>query len=279
MLGYMGISGCSKSLPFAVGLLAATAAQAADDYRWVQYVPGGIEARALTDRAECPKAAIDSVAARMSPRSTPGPEYPILVCSLPLPAGTRVATIDGMPLPLPKARPDRILVIGDTGCRLKGEQVQACNDISEWPFRIGADISAELKPDLVLHVGDLHYRESECPAANKGCAGTPFGDSWAVWRADFFSPGELLLNAAPWIFVRGNHEECERGGKGWARTLDPYAWVPSEGKTGCLGPAKPFTVDLGGITLGVVDVSTADESKVYAAQVDLYKSVFKSVID
>ena len=48
------------------------------------------------------------------------------------------------------------------------------------------------------------------------------GDTWDVWKEDFFKPGDALLAAAPWIMDRGNHEECERGGKGWARVLDPY---------------------------------------------------------
>ena len=259
-------------------LALAMPAVAADNFHWVQYGPEGLEARAITERAVCPQVSIEGVARQMDVRSTPASDYPIRVCRSLLPADTKQAAIDGVPLPLPKPRADHILVIGDTGCRLKGKQVQACNDISEWPFRIGADISAEFKPDLVLHVGDFHYRETSCPIDNKGCAGTPFGDNWAVWRADFFVPGEPLLNVAPWVFVRGNHEECDRGGKGWARTLDPYPWQPEQGVTGCLGPAKPFVVDLGGVKLGVVDVSTADESKVNDQQLAWYRTAFSSAI-
>jgi hypothetical protein len=260
-------------------MLSVVSAEAKDNFHWVQYVPGGLEARAATEGTDCPKAAFDGTPAQMSTRSAPGEDFPVLVCSVAIPKDTKNATIDGVPLPLPHPRIDRILVIGDTGCRLKGKQVQACNDINSWPFRIGADIGAELKPDLVLHVGDFDYRESACPLDNKGCAGTPFGDTWEVWRSDFFSPGEALLDAAPWVFVRGNHEECDRGGKGWARTLDPYVWKQQEGVSGCLGPAQPFTVDLGGITLGVLDVSTADETKVNEQQAAGFRSAFKSVID
>ncbi|MFX8797610.1 metallophosphoesterase, partial [Acinetobacter baumannii] len=85
-----------------------------------------------------------------------------------------------------------------------------------WPFKLGATLSASLKPDLVLHVGDFHYREKPCPAGNDGCAGSPWGDNWDVWREDFFAPADSLLRAAPWIMVRGNHELCDRGGHGWA---------------------------------------------------------------
>ena len=46
------------------GILAvtiSTATATAEDARWVQYVPGGLEARAITDKAQCPPAAIDNV--------------------------------------------------------------------------------------------------------------------------------------------------------------------------------------------------------------------------
>lgn len=260
-------------------MIAVSPAIAADKFRWVQYGPNGLEARAITQEPDCPFGDIDGQRVEMTKRSSPGTNYPILVCTMPIAATAKDVRIDGTPMPLPRQSTNRILVIGDTGCRLKGKQMQACNDIREWPFRIGADIASEFKPDLVLHVGDFHYRETACPLDNKGCAGTPFGDTWDVWRADFFDPGEMLLAAAPWIFVRGNHEECDRGGKGWARTLDPYPWTADAGDTGCLGPALPYVVDLGGVKLGVVDVSTADEAKANVQQVTWYKKIFSSLLD
>ena len=255
--------------------IAIQGADASDLFKWVQYVPGGLEARAVTDAASCPAATIDGAAASMNERSTPGENFPVRGCVLQIPSTAKLLTIAGVPMPLPKAKPNKILLIGDTGCRLKGKQVQSCNDMSEWPFRLGADMSTQFKPDLVLHVGDMHYRESACPIGNLGCAGTPFGDSWEVWKADFFAPGDSLLAAAPWIMVRGNHEECERGGKGWARLLDSYAFDSSSGAAGCLGPQKPYTVDIGGVTVFVMDVSTASE-KVNATQVEWYRPQFEA---
>ncbi len=254
-------------------LLACGAANASDFYRWVQYVPGGVEARAISEGAACPVAAIDGAPVQMTVRSTPGEHYAVTVCAMPIPAGAKLATIADHPLPLPKAHPNRIVIVGDTGCRLKGKQIQACNDMSEWPFRLGADMSSDFKPDLVLHVGDFHYRETACPLGNYGCEGAPFGDTWDVWKSDFFAPGESLLNAAPWIFVRGNHEECDRGGKGWARALDPYAYDSASGADGCLPPSKPFTVNIGGLTIEVMDVSTADETA-NAEQVAWFRDQF-----
>ena len=248
---------------------------ASESYKWVQYAPGGLEARVVTDASACPDAMVDGQEAKMTQRSAPGTGYPIRSCVLPIPKGTKLLTVDRVPLPLPKEQPNRILIVGDTGCRLKGAQVQACNDMSQWPFRLGAAMSADFKPDLVIHVGDMHYRETDCPTGNLGCAGTPFGDIWQVWKEDFFDPAQTLLKSAPWVMVRGNHEECERGGKGWARTLDPYPFDLNSGASGCLGPQAPYTVDIGGVTILVMDVSTADE-KQNQKQADFYRPQFES---
>jgi len=258
-------------------LSLATSAQAKESYHWVQYVPGGVEARAISDGAECPAAAIDGGAVKMTVRAEPGDNYPIRVCAMPIPSTAKAATIEGQPLALPVAKPKRILVIGDTGCRLKGKQVQACNDAQLWPFQAGASVAAYMKPDLVIDVGDYHYRETACPDGNAGCAGSPFGDTWDVWRADFFIPAGNLLSTVPWALVRGNHEECERGGKGWARTMDPYAFDAAQGASGCLGPQKPFTLDIGGVTVVMMDVSTAKEDKVDEKQAAAYKEQFQAL--
>ena len=262
------------SISIVFGLTGMTAALAKDPYRWVQYVSGGLEARAITEDSACPVALLNGTSVNMLQRSSSGAQYPILVCALPLPSGTTRIEIGGTNLQLPRNRPQRILVIGDTGCRLKDKRVQACNDPEAWPFRAGASHMSQLKPDLIMHVGDFHYRETPCPEGNVGCAGSPYGDSWEVWEQDFFAPVGSLLRAAPWVMVRGNHEECERGGRGWARTLDPYAWSSD---TGCLGPGDPYIVDLGGINIAVLDVSTADEDKANEQQAERYRKQFKSL--
>ena len=116
-------------LPALAILILTSFAQARDLYHWVQYVPGGIEARAVTDEPACPEATIDGQSVKMTERSTPGAQYPVRACALPLPKSVKLVTINGIPSPLPKDRPNKILVVGDTGCRLKGAQVQACNDM------------------------------------------------------------------------------------------------------------------------------------------------------
>jgi len=146
--------------------------------------------------------------------------FPVRGCEAAVPAGTAVLLLDDKRLPLPPRELQRIVVIGDTGCRLQGPlAVQDCNDPDAWPYaKIVAQVVAS-RPDLVLHVGDYHYREIECPPGRSGCEGSPHGFGWDVWNADFFLPSAPLLAAAPWLLLRGNHEDCDRAGEGWFRFL------------------------------------------------------------
>ena len=171
-------------------------------------------------------------------------------------------------LPVPVTNPQRILVLGDTGCRIKGSALQACNDAARWPFPQLAAAAAKLKPDLVIHVGDYLYRESACPPGNQGCAGSPWGDNWITWQADFYEPAAPLLAAAPIVLARGNHEDCNRAGLGWLRLQGPSAFDGS-----CIPHLPLVTVDLGNLRLAVMDDATADdvqlkreESPAYAAE-------------
>ena len=202
---------------------------------------GAPQARAITAAASCPAITVDGRTLAMTPRAQPAtiaqrpvnnpPEdakasaFPVLTCEAALPRQAASASIAGQALPLPKAAPQRIVVIGDTGCRLlkKEGSYQNCNFAGEYPFVKVAELAAAWHPDLVVHVGDYHYRESPCPADRPGCAGTPWGYGWDAWQADFFAPGAALLKAAPWVVARGNHESCLRAGQGWWRFLDPRA--------------------------------------------------------
>ena len=200
---------------------------------------GAPMARAITSAATCPTIELDGVARAMTVRALPGTmslrptvsppsaskpsAFPVLTCEAAIPAGVARAAVDGRMLPLPRATPRAIVVLGDSGCRMAdaGPMFQDCNDPVQWPFATIASTAAASAPDLVIHVGDYHYRENACPPANAGCAGSPWGYGWDVWEADFFAPAAKLLAAAPWIVVRGNHESCARAGQGWWRFLDP----------------------------------------------------------
>jgi hypothetical protein len=229
---------------------------------------GAATARAITTAPTCPSITIDGRTATMAVRAPYGPiplrgkehsasyhpeavSSPVLSCETAIPAGSRQVDVAGLALPLPKADVKRIVVIGDTGCRLKGKEFQDCNDPQAYPFARVAASAAAWKPDLVVHVGDFHYREDPCPAARPGCAGSPYGYGWDAWNADFFAPGRALLAGAPWVLARGNHESCARGGQGWWRFLDAHRYDPA---ANCDDPAAddradyadPYAVPLGG---------------------------------
>lgn len=205
---------------------------------WVQAVAGpGWAVRALTGEARCPTLQWAGGSAAMLERSAPGEEaapagntqpevkptrFTLRACEAAWPAGAAEVQLDGLRLRAPATELRRIVVIGDTGCRLKASErdFQACNDAVAWPLRRVLARALALRPDLIVHVGDYHYRESPCPAGMAGCAGSPWGYGDDAWQADFFAPARELLAAAPWVFVRGNHEACNRAGQAWLRYLD-----------------------------------------------------------
>jgi predicted phosphodiesterase len=210
----------------------------------------------------------------MNVRALPDATFPVLVCERPIPAGVTSASVENLPLPLPKATLKSIAAFGDTGCRLKAAKAatkggnaaddedrgkfQDCNNPALWPFVQVAQSVADAKPDLVIHLGDYLYRESACPQGDAGCARSPFGDDWPTWKADFFAPAAPALLAAPWIVVRGNHEICRRAGRGYFRLLDPTpAQTTSAQAPPCIDLIPQFTVTLGEQSFIVLDSSNA----------------------
>jgi len=253
---------CALSVLF---LLLPAVAQAADS-AWVQATAAGFEARLVTVAASCPALTTDKGDVAMTVRAAATADFPS-VCAATLPSGTTHASIGDRSLPLPAADPQRILVLGDTGCRIKGATLQACNDPAKWPFPQLAMAAAALKPDLVIHVGDYLYRESACPAGNHGCAGSPWGDNWTSWLADFYAPAAPLLAAAPMVLARGNHEDCVRAGPGWLRLQGPSAFDPA---APCIAHLPLYNVDLGGLTLGVLDDALSNETDLDRAMGQTY---------
>lgn len=265
-------------------MVSAAVAQVPTD-AWIQMVPGGVELRVVAS-GRCPTAHFASdggpLSAPMAERASANGEFPLL-CSLAIPATAKNVSVDiAEPrggeavetFSVPAADPQRILVLGDTGCRIKGTFVQACNDPAAWPFAGVAAAAAALKPDLVIHLGDYLYRESPCPEGNAGCAGSPHGDNWDSWAADFFAPAAPLLSAAPWIFVRGNHEDCSRGGAGYLRLLGPTAYDPA---APCAEHQPPYAVNAGSETIAVMDNASASDTSVDDKSVALYRADFDAL--
>ncbi len=247
------------SLTFAALADAQTAAITAPDAVFSVQVDGQHAwVRALTHAGRCPditwddkpaqtmalRAPAQTIAARADASQTDSKPavFGVQTCEAAWPANAKKASIAGKELKAPAPDIQRIVIIADTGCRMKGSEnaFQECNDLAKWPFAQVAQSAAAKNPDLVIHIGDVHYRESPCPAGNAGCAGAAWGYGYDAWQADFFKPAAPLLAAAPWVFIRGNHEACFRAGQGWFRFLDAQPW--SEARS-CNQPALDAEAD------------------------------------
>lgn len=317
----LSLSGHAGRAAAVLALLAAASLARAAGPVWHPYVVmngAGPMARVVIEepRATCPALTLDGSAPQpMTPRPVPAsaaPVFPVTVCELQLPLGAAGASLGGQALPLPPAQLGTIVGLGDTGCRLKAGKppkagkastdgaaagghdadeaapgkYQDCDVPAQWPFaRIAAQAAAS-RPDLVLHVGDYVYREAACPASQPGCAGSPHGDNWTTWKADFFDPARPLLAAAPWIAVRGNHEICSRNGLGYALFLDPRPAAQQAPRCDAANPADQvlpgYAVSVGGRGFVVIDTSNADDlcagkkdpSKPVACNAAAYAHVF-----
>lgn len=186
----------------------------------------------------------------------------LISCSAVIPAKSVSARI--LSTTIPHALPTeitRMAVLGDTGCRIKGQAIQACNDPAAWPLATLSSTIAAQSPDLTVFLGDFFYREATCPPEQTAmCGGSPapgavpFKDSALGWNADTFIPMAPLLAAAPLVVVRGNHEDCSRGGNGYFLYMDPRegterTCAPTESATGELvksAPSltQPYAVDV-----------------------------------
>ncbi|WP_028310269.1 metallophosphoesterase family protein [Derxia gummosa] len=301
--GAFAVAACNSDDP-------ATDAAITDAYvkaAWVEMGPdNAILVRAASSHpSQCPLVEIDGQGRRMSLRAAAGTPaqrttaspaedakasvFPVSSCEITAPAGTTRLSIGGHALPVPKANPQRVVILADTGCRMKkaDNAWQACSDASAWPFETIAKAAAALKPDLVLHIGDYHYRENACPPDVAGCQGSPWGYGWDTWEADLFKPAAKLLAAAPWVMVRGNHEECARGGQGWQRFLDTSAFSAARS---CDDPANdgianytdPYAVSIGGDTQVIVfDSAKTGKTALRStdAQFITYQAQFRKAAD
>lgn len=250
---------------------------------WVQAgaEPGWV-VRAITSAERCPTLSWEGGEAAMQLRAEPATlparrqvdskpsVFTQRSCELALPAGARQLRVGDTTLRVPMAEPRRIVLLGDTGCRLKAadQMFQDCNDPVAWPYARVIRQAVAMQPDLVIHVGDMHYRESPCPAGQAGCAGSPWGYGEDTWQADFFEPSAPLLATAPWVMVRGNHESCARAGLGWFRYLDARPWNPA---INCADPAQdgeadftpPFALPLDAQTQLILFDSSAVVNRAY----------------
>lgn len=260
----------AKRAPALAGAAApATAAYVENPIVWAQLRPdegdhtGQLIARAIVGTgSECPEIAFEGQGywngkrGRLLERWTQAQgDFAIKICELAYP-GHLAAKVAGVRLEPRPADPKTIVVLGDTGCRIKANVAQDCKNTESWPFNAIAAAARAHKPDLIVHVGDYHYREAECPDAKK-CGGSPWGDNWNAWQKDFFEPAAPLLAQAPWIMVRGNHEGWTRAGNGWQLMLSPRPRDP----IGSPWPdeSPPYALRFRALTMAVLDAANSDD--------------------
>ncbi|MBV9744382.1 MAG: metallophosphoesterase [Acidobacteriia bacterium] len=242
--------------------------------KYLELGPGGaVVARAIASENVCPAIVIDGASQTMQTRAAPTlPFYPVLSCEAAIPKGTQSLSIEGQSLAMPVDNPQRVTVLGDTGCRMDTTTSQACYDPKAWPLAAVGVSAMASNPQLLIHNGDYHYREASCFSTVPGCAGSPWGYNWDVWREDVFKPLQNLLAAAPWVFTRGNHESCDRAGEGWFRFLDPRP-MPAE----CQIYTDPYSILIGSLQLLELDSNVADDAVLYPDQIAAYQQQFAAL--
>ncbi|MBS0640634.1 MAG: metallophosphoesterase [Proteobacteria bacterium] len=268
------------------------AATVAEPYTWVQLTGEKPGERRSTVRsivpanAPCPMLVLDGQERPMVARRSVAPAaFPVVVCELSYDSGATVQ-VAGHVLPARPRQLNRVLVIGDTGCRIVYYRAaQDCMRDKEWPFKVIAQVAAAMpRPDLIVHVGDYHYRESPCTQPDR-CGASPYGDSWGAWSEDFFQPAASLLRLAPWVMVRGNHEDCQRAGVGWFFLLAPPSDVTparacqADGSTKASTYPFGYALSFGDVVLQVLDTAHAEDDYGRFERAAAYAANFKALTD
>ena len=77
---------------------------------------------AIVTGADCPAVTVDGHPMTMIVRQPSNADFAVTTCQVLTPAGAKFAEVGGHNLALAPRKIQRIVVIGDTGCRLKGTQ-------------------------------------------------------------------------------------------------------------------------------------------------------------
>lgn len=269
------------------GLAALSPANANVLNTWVQYGDGVSLIRSISAPGDsCPMLKVDATTVTMTQRFAPDAgafaaapvpnytattaypggvqnlEFPIKMCeaSVTLDFAAANATITdpitgtSTTLKMPIAKPKRLLIIGDTGCRIsnKGaaasDGTQPCdnnpvNNVSGFPTSYLSQYASVFKPDMIVHTGDFYYREFICNNTDycgNAAGGHNWGENWDSWNGDWFYPAAGLMKAAPLALTRGNHESCARGARGWFKLLDVHPYSQTGGTFDNPNAANPY---------------------------------------
>lgn len=189
---------------------------------------------------------------------------------------------------------DKVAFIGDTGCRIKiGKKdkdktsFQECSDPNAWSAKEIAQTIASMKPDLVVHVGDYNYRE-KCD--NKelcdklGITSEDVGSGYNIWEKDFLEPFDSLLQSATFVFVRGNHENCDRSWEGYMSMLSPYPFARCKNSDSGSRmfkniPQDAYRVEIGGFKAVIADSAGQNDDSVKHSDKEYFTKMFKDLKD
>nr|WP_237342926.1 metallophosphoesterase [Wolbachia endosymbiont of Folsomia candida] len=239
-------------------------------YTWSQVIPENkLSVRAIIDDETCPIAHVDGEEIEMLDRTSVNNRNNIeKVCELLIQTDAKDVSIDNVQVPTLPKKINKIAFIGDTGCRINMLFQQECNSVDSWPLKKNLNSIAIHKPDLIIHVGDYHYRKTKCRNTKK--CGDIYGYNKEAWYTDWFEPAKDISLQSPFLFVRGNHENCDRAYEGWFRYLDPYPFSSKK----CENFVSSWSLDAGPMRFFIFDSSSGEDIFTTQNEIDAFEKQF-----
>ncbi|MDD9331362.1 MAG: metallophosphoesterase [Wolbachia sp.] len=243
-------------------------------YTWSQVVPENkLSIRAIIDNDTCPVAYIDGEEGEMLNRSSINYDDHIeKVCELLVDRDTKNISIENVQIPVLSEKMEKIAFIGDTGCRINMLFQQECSSLDSWPLKKNLDSIALHEPDLIIHVGDYHYRKTKCRNTKK--CGDIYGYNKEAWYTDWFEPAKDIFLKSPFLFVRGNHESCDRAHEGWFRYLDSYPFLPEK----CENFVSSWFFDIELMKFFIFDSSSGEDIFTTKSEIYAFEKQFSKLI-
>ncbi|SLN36732.1 Calcineurin-like phosphoesterase [Roseovarius albus] len=219
----------SATFSLILGSANLGAAGANEPYVWLQYVDTDLlSVRAIsTGSCEELKASI-ALSERLDNTIEANPKIAVCEALIDLrKSEINSVTVEGHLFNFAREAPSRVVVLGDTGCKMLGNPEDQKCEGADWPFEALAKAAKKTAPDLIVHVGDQIYRYN-CGRGEEGCGESHQLRDWSIWKDDFFDPVSELLPVAPWIFLHGNHEDCRSRNRAWRGWMLFLSMVPAQ---------------------------------------------------
>ncbi len=166
-----------------------------------------------------------------------------------------------------KAKEGDLFLIGDTGRHYLTE-APIFKDIAE-------KMSTDSENKITVHLGDFIYsnqRNLYRITGNRNMV----KETWSVWKEEFFIPAQKLLQKTPFVFTRGNHEECKEVGgfRGWFYFFDgksgPVTAIDEAVCKTNYKIADSYLVNFGKTIIAVLDSAHAKSSSETPAETTKY---------